>query len=207
MLKMPSFERNPFEELKPTVAQLRSDYQILMSGDTIREKAVGSTYFNDPKITGGFAERAQKRAFQAAQMIVDQVGRLSADELHRAVEPEKLKDVLLRGGAGLETFLLLGEYQNGDIEELSEKRRKRVGEIEVSIGELKDKGARSALAFPLAKLKEASDALGREEKKFMDQKGIKTKVQIGSYLTKRKDFEERLARLTGDIDIQIKTAA
>ncbi|MFA6100158.1 MAG: hypothetical protein WC750_04800 [Patescibacteria group bacterium] len=198
---------NPFKELKPTVAQLKSDYQTMMTGDIIRAKASKSSFFNDDKIAKGFQQREQDRAVQAARLIIEQVGRMSADELHRAVEPENLKDVLLRGGAKLETLLVLGEYEDADVESLAEKRQEQIEVVEASLEAIKNNNTRLALGMPLAKLKQADSKLVDDEKIFKAQRGVRTKVQVGPYSAKRRDYEERLGRIMCDIERAKEEAA
>jgi hypothetical protein len=196
---------NPFEN-KPTVAQLRSDYQTMLTGDRIRKQAESSSLMNDPRIAKGFQQREQDRAFQASKMVLEQVGRLNADELSRAILPENLKDVLLRGGARLDTFFILGKYEDEDIDDEADKRFDQIEKAEQLINKLNPQ-ARGGLMIALAKLKTVEELLVDEEEKFKLSKGPKTKVEVGSYLAKRQDFEERLARLMGDIAIQIEKAA
>jgi len=177
---------NPFLENIPTVAQLRSDYQTMMTGDTIKEKASKSSFFNDKRIAEGFEQRGKDRAVQAARLIIEQVGKMDPTDLREAVAPEDLKEVLLRGGAGVEALLMIGEGE-GELKKNVEERQRQLLEIQRSVELFAGNQVQSILGRMLTKLKEAEVKLITLEKNTSP-----TKDQAKEYALARMNFAEQL---------------
>lgn len=91
----PDRSANPFLENKPTVAQLRGDYQtMLTAADREFKKVESLVHAADPRILQAWQQRCEEKAVKAAQLIIEQVGRMEAVDLRGAVAPENLKEVL-----------------------------------------------------------------------------------------------------------------
>lgn len=181
---MSEIKFNPFEA-KPTSNQLRGDYQTMLKGDRIKQQAAASSFMNDPRIAKGFQEREQERAVQAARLIIGQVGRANLEDLKSAVAPEELKDVLLRGGAGVDVLMMAGEKEAAGLS--VEARHEKMQEIKNQIDEFKGAQAHSMLLRIWQKVLDAEAKL-----LILEAKDVWTVMEAGHYFAYHKKFAEEL---------------
>jgi len=175
---------NPFET-KPSAALLKQDYQTMLKGDRIKQQAAASSFINDPRIAKGFREREQEKAVQAARLIIGQVGKANLEDLRAAVQPEELKDVLLRGGAGADVLMMAGEKEA--VGSIIDERHKQMQRVRDTIEEFKASQAYQILLKIWQKVTDAEAKLLA-----LEVKDIWTASDAGHYFAYEKNFAEEL---------------
>ncbi|MDD5726895.1 MAG: hypothetical protein PHC53_05885 [Patescibacteria group bacterium] len=175
---------NPFE-IKATAEQLRTEYHRVMKSDQVKEKAQTSAFFNDPRIAKGFQERGQEKAVQAAKLIIGQVGKANLEDLRAAVQPEELKDVLLRGGAGVDVLMMAGEKEAVGL--IIDERHKQMQRVRDTVEEFKASQAYQILLKIWQKVIDAEAKLLA-----LEVKDIWTASDAGHYFAYEKKFAEEL---------------
>lgn len=186
---MQSFDKatNPFLENRPTVAQLRSDYQtMLTAADREFKKVESLAHATDSRVVQAWQQRREEKAIKAAQLIIEQVGKMEVVDLQTAIAPENLKDVLLRGGAGVEALIMIGEGKE-ELQKIIEEREQQMSEIQKSVDSFEGSSVQTVLGRLLTKLKEAEVKLIAFEKRESS-----TRDQVREYALARMKFSEQL---------------
>ncbi|MDD5726475.1 MAG: hypothetical protein PHC53_03645 [Patescibacteria group bacterium] len=186
---MQSFDKvtNPFLENKPTAAQLRDDYQSMMTtADREFKKVESLAHATDSRIVQAWQQRREEKAIKAAQLIIEQVGKMEVADLREAVAPEDLKEVLLRGGAGVEALIMIGEGKE-EIQKVVEERQRQIAEIQKAVDSFEGSSVQTILGRLLMKLKEAEAKLATYERK-----EALTRDQAREYALTRMKFSEQL---------------
>ncbi len=186
---MQSFDKvtNPFLENRPTIAQLRDDYQTMVTTTDREFKKVESlVHASDSRVVQAWQQRREEKAVKAAQLIVEQVGKMEVADLREVVAPEDLKDVLLRGSAGVEALIMIGEGKE-ELQKVIGERQQQMAEIQKAVDSFKGSSVQTILGRLLTKLEEAGAKLVVYEKK-----ETLTRDQAREYAIARMKFSEQL---------------
>lgn len=190
-------------ENRPTIAQLRDDYQSMMTvADREFKKVESLAYAIDSRILQAWQQRREEKAAKAAQLVVEQVGKMEVADLRKVVAPESLKDVLLRGGAGVEALIMIGEGKE-ELQKIMGERQRQMLEIQKTVDSFGGSNVQTVLGRLLMKLKEAEaklvtyerkDTLTRDQAREYALARIKFSEQLTNTLSASEQYKEEAAR-------------
>ena len=145
---------------------------------------------DDPATLALIENRHKEDVLNAARYIVEMVGRETTDTLREAVVPENLTDVLILGGAGFETLMMIGERTL--LDRVIERRNRDMREITEKIKPHLEKktGVTSTLGFLWGKATKLDADLQKLEGKISWKK-----PDIMQYLALGNELSEKLAKI------------
>ena len=145
---------------------------------------------DDPATLALIENRRKEDELNAARYIVQMVGREETKTLRDAVAPEDLRDVVVRGGAGFETLMMIGERVGLDrvIEQRGREMKELAGQLQKYLE--KKPGVASTLQFLWGKAAKLD-----EELKKLENKPVWTKPEAKKYLELGGELSEKLRKV------------